>query len=63
MEDINEKILELEGCTRKLGFEGQHQKNKSDSKQVGRRTIQKQDISMWSLWEESHGQFSAAYKM
>ena len=48
------KILELERCTVKKGFEGQHQKNKSDGKRVKRRTVQKQDRSMWSLWEESH---------
>ena len=40
-EKTKENILELEGCTGSYGFEGQHQKNISDGKWVGRRTIQK----------------------
>ena len=32
-------------------------------KRVRRRTIQKQDRSVWSLWEESHSQFSVVHKM
>ena len=47
----------------KVRVKGQHQKNKSDRKQVGRRTIQKQDRSMWSFWEESHGQLGVVHKM
>ena len=38
-------------------------KNKSDGKRVRRRIIQKQDRSMWSLWEESHGQLNVVHKM
>ena len=44
-------------------FESQHQKNKIDGKQVGRKTVQKQCRSMWSLWEESDGRFKVVYKM
>ena len=55
--------MELKGCTGKQRFKGQHQKNKSDGKRVGRRIIQKQDRSMWSLREKSHGQFSVVHKM
>ena len=57
------KILELEGCTKKQGFKSQYQKNNSDGKRVGRRTIQKHDRFTWSLWEKSHGQFSVVHKM
>ena len=48
MEDLKER-----SCYRKDALEskGQHQKNKSDGKRVEKRTIQKQDRSMWSLWE------------
>ena len=35
----------------------------SDGKRVRRRTIQKTDKSMWSLWEKSHGQFSVVQKI
>ena len=45
------------------GFKGQHQKNKSDGKLIGRRTVQKQDRPMWSLWEETNGQFSVLHRM
>ena len=40
-----------------------NKKNKSDGKRIGRRTVQKQDRSMWSLWEESNSQFSVVHKM
>ena len=42
---------------------GKHLKintRKSNGKQVRRRTVQMQDRSIWSLWEESNGQFSHA---
>ena len=44
-------------------LQGQLHKDNSDGKRVGRRTIQKQDRSIWRLWEESHGQFSVVHKM
>ena len=56
IEDLEGKMLKLEGC------EGQHHKNKSDGKRV-RKTVQKQDRSMWSLWEESKSQFSVVHEM
>ena len=58
LEDLKERFSNW-----KDALESQDQKNKSDGKRVGRRTIQKQDRSMWSLWEESHGQFSVVHKM
>ena len=62
-ERLKGKILRLEGCTGKYGFEGKHLKSKSNGKQVRRRTVQKQDRSTWSLWEESDGQFRLVHKM
>ena len=35
----------------------------SDGKQIGSRTIKKQDTFMSSLWEKSHRQFSVMHKM
>ena len=63
MEDLKERFWNWKDALESKGFKGQYQKNKSDDKQVGRRTIQKQDRSMWSLWEENYGQFSVAHKM
>ena len=50
------KDLKERFCNWKEAFDDQHQKNKSDDVRVGRRTVQKQDRSIWSLCEESDGQ-------
>ena len=61
MEDLKEKFW-IGKDALESSFKGQHQKNKIDKRDL-RRTVQKQDKSLWSLWEESDGQFSVVHKM
>ena len=55
------KILELEGALESKSLKVNTRKT-SDGKWVRRKTIQKQDRSMWSLLEKSHNQFSVGTK-
>ena len=65
---ISETMTDLKGrfWNRKNALENKlkiNTRKTSDGKWVRRRTIQKQDRSMWNLWEQSHGQFSVVHKM
>ena len=62
MEDLKERFWNWKDALESKGLKINTRKT-SDGKRVRRRTIQKQDRSMWSLWEESHGQFSVVHKM
>ena len=44
-------------------LKGQHQKNESEGVRYGRRIVQQQNISKWSLWEKSNNQYSVVHKM
>ena len=62
MEDLKERFWNWKDALESKGLKVNTRKT-SDGKRVGRRTIQKQNRSMWSLWEESHGQFSVVHKI
>ena len=55
IEDLKERFWNWKDALESKDLKINTRKNKSDGKQVGRRTIQKQDRSMWSSWEQSHG--------
>ena len=63
MEDFKKIFWNWKDALESKGLKVNTKKNKSDGKCVGRRTIQKQDRSMWSMWEENHGQFNVVHKM
>ena len=63
MEDLKKKFWNWKNAMKSKGLKVNTKQNKIDGKRVGRRTIQKEDRSMWSLWEENHGQFSAVHEM
>ena len=58
MEDLKERFWNWKDALESKGLKVNTRKTR-----VRRKTIQKQDRSMWSLWEESHGQFSVVHKM
>ena len=62
MKDLKERFWNWKDALESRGLKVNTRKT-SDGKRVRRRTIQNQDRSMWSLWEESHGQFSVVHKM
>ena len=62
MEDLKERFWNWKNALESKGLKVNTRKT-SDGKRVKRRTIQKQDRSVWSLWEESHDQFSVVHKM
>ena len=62
MEDLKERFCNWKDALESTSLKVITRK-KSYGKRVRRRTIQKQDKSMWSLWEESHGQCSVVHKM
>ena len=62
-EDLKERFWNSKDALESKGFKGQNQKNKSGGMRVGRETIQKQDRSTWSLWEESCAQFGVVHKI
>ena len=63
MEDLKERFWNWKDALESKGLKVNTRKTKLMVRRVRRRTIQKQDRSMWSLWEESHGQFSVVHKM
>ena len=63
MEDLKERFWSWKDALESKGLEVNTRKNEIDGKRIRRQTIQKQDRSMWSLWEKSHGQFSIVHKM
>ena len=63
MENLKERFSNWKDALESKGLKVSTRKNKFYGKRVGRRAIQKQNRSMWSLWEESHGQFSVVHKM
>ena len=63
MENLKERFWNWKDTLKSKGLKVNTKKSKSDGKRVRRETSQKQDRSMWSLWEESHGQFSVMHKI
>ena len=62
MKDLKERFWNWKNALKSKGLKVNTRK-KSDGKRVGGRTVQKQGRFMWSLWEESNGQFSVVHKM
>ena len=62
MEDLKERFWNWNDALESKRLKVNTRKT-SDGKRVGRRTIQEQDRSMWTLWEDGHGQFSVLLKM
>ena len=49
MKDLKERFWNEKDALESKGLKVNTKKNKNDGKQIGRRTIEKQDRSMWSL--------------
>ena len=63
MKYLNSRFWNWKGAAECKGLKVNTRKTKVIVSGSKKRTIQKQDRSMWSLWEESHGQFSVVHKM
>ena len=63
MEDLKERFWNWKDALESKGLKINTRKTKVTVSGRRRRAVQKQDRSMWSLWEESHGQFSVVHKM
>ena len=63
MEDLKERLWNRKNALESKDLKVNTRKNKTDGKQVRRRTTQEQHRFMWSLWEESHGQFIIVHTM